>query len=370
MNDSDVTRGRATERLTAAASRLTEDDGENVQPSLRESQEIGDVLTALVNLSLTNTSLEEQLQLVLKHVVSISWLALESKGAIFLVEGDPAVLVMRAQLRMAAPLLRLCDRVPFGACLCGRAAASKAIQYAACVDDRHDTMYPGISPHGHYCVPILLKDEVVGVLNFYIATGLARNEANVQFLRTVASVLAGIIERRRTEDTLRGTLAKLRSALGGAIQIAASLVERRDPYTAGHQRRVANLARAIATEMHLSEHQIDGLRLAAVVHDIGKVSVPAEILTYPGKLGEAEMAMIRRHPDIGYETLRVVQFPWPLAEIVRQHHERMNGSGYPQGLSGEQIMVEARVLGVADVIEAMASHRPYRPALSLDKALE
>ncbi len=246
----------------------------------------------------------------------------------------------------------------------------KEVQYAPCIDESHENSYSGILPHGHYCIPIETEAGMVGVLNFYIEEGHTRSEKEVEFLRAVIAVLAGIIEHLQVQEKLRDALAMLRKALGGTIEVVASMVERRDPYTAGHQRRVANLARAIATEMGLSQDQIDAIRLAGVIHDLGKISVPVEILTYPGKLGDVEMALIKRHPDVGYETLKMIDFPWPLAQIVRQHHERMDGSGYPLGLTGEQIMPEARILCVADVVEAMVSHRPYRPALGLEKALD
>jgi putative nucleotidyltransferase with HDIG domain len=246
----------------------------------------------------------------------------------------------------------------------------KEVQYAPCIDEHHDNSYSGILPHGHYCIPIETEAGMVGVLNFYIEEGHTRSEKEVEFLRAVIAVLAGMIEHLRVQEKLKDALATLRKALGGTIEVVASMIERRDPYTAGHQRRVANLARAIATEMGLSQDQIDAIRLAGVIHDLGKISVPVEILTHPGKLGDVEMALIKRHPDVGYETLKMIDFPWPLAQIVRQHHERMDGSGYPLGLTGEQIMPEARILCVADVVEAMVSHRPYRPALGLEKALE
>jgi len=132
---------------------------------------------------------------------------------------------------------------------------------------------------------------------------------------------------------------------------------------------VAHLAVAIAIEMGLPETRIDGLRLAGIIHDLGKISVPSEILIKPGLLSKLEFDLIKLHPRVGYDILKTVEFPWPIAEIVLQHHERMDGSGYPQGLSGEDILMEARILGVADVVEAMASQRPYRPALGIDKPL-
>jgi putative nucleotidyltransferase with HDIG domain len=148
-----------------------------------------------------------------------------------------------------------------------------------------------------------------------------------------------------------------------------SAIERRDPYTAGHQIRSATLARTIATEMGLSQEKIDGIRVAGSIHDIGKLSIPAEILSKPTKLSEVEFSLIKEHSRSGYEILKDVESPWPLAEIVYQHHERMDGSGYPRNLKGEEILIEARILAVADVVEAMASHRPYRPGLGIDAAL-
>jgi HD-GYP domain-containing protein (c-di-GMP phosphodiesterase class II) len=176
--------------------------------------------------------------------------------------------------------------------------------------------------------------------------------------------------RKQKEVELQTTLNKLRMSLRETINVLASTVERKDPYTSGHQRRVADLACAIAPAMGLSREQIDGLRMAGTIHDLGKISIPAEILSKPGKLIEIEFNLIKTHPQIGYDILREVEFPWPIAQIVFQHHERMDGSGYPSGLSGEDILLEARILAVADVVEAMAFHRPYRPALGLDKALE
>lgn len=179
-----------------------------------------------------------------------------------------------------------------------------------------------------------------------------------------------IVRRESAESEVQSTLAKLRSAMGGIVQAMALTVERRDPYTAGHQRRVSDLARGLAVEMALSGHQIDGIRIAGLIHDLGKICVPAEILSKPGQLSEIEHSLIKNHPQVGYEILKEIEFPWPVAKIVLQHHERIDGSGYPVGLSGDDIMIEAKTLAVADVVEAMASHRPYRPTLGRDMALE
>jgi len=182
-------------------------------------------------------------------------------------------------------------------------------------------------------------------------------------------IMRDVTDRRKTEEELSLTLGKLRKAMGATIQAMSLTIETRDPYTAGHQKRVSDLARAIATEMKLSSEDIDAIRMAASIHDLGKISIPAEILSKPGKINEFEFRLIQNHPQIGFEILRTIEFPWPIAEIVLQHHERINGSGYPNGLRGEEIHIIARILAVADVVEAMVSHRPYRAALTLGEAI-
>lgn len=163
---------------------------------------------------------------------------------------------------------------------------------------------------------------------------------------------------------------KVRRSLQGIINVVSMIIEARDPYTAGHQKAVTEIAGAVAHRMGLPEERIEGIRLAATVHDLGKISIPAEILAKPTRLSEIEMGIIRLHPQSGYEILKLVDFPWPIAQIVLQHHERIDGSGYPQGLTAADILLEAKIIGVADVVEAMCSHRPYRPALGIDKALQ
>jgi len=188
--------------------------------------------------------------------------------------------------------------------------------------------------------------------------------------RIVLSFVRDISDRKRAEDELQQTLNSLRKAFGTTIQVMVSAVETRDPYTAGHQFRSADLAIAIATEMGLPQEKIEAIRMAGSIHDIGKLSIPAEILSKPTKLTNIEYSLIKEHSRSGYEILKDVESPWPLAEIVYQHHERMDGSGYPRNLRGEEIIIEARIMTVADVVEAMASHRPYRPGLGIDLALE
>ena len=177
-------------------------------------------------------------------------------------------------------------------------------------------------------------------------------------------------DRESAEEELRRTIDKLRKIAGATIHAMARTVEVRDPYTAGHQKRVSDLARAIANSLDLSADQIDGITMAGHIHDIGKISLPQEILSKPGALTDIEFSLIKTHPEIGFKILKDVEFPWDIAQIVLQHHERLNGTGYPQGLSGNETLLEARILAVADVVEAISSHRPYRPALGLDKAID
>jgi len=197
----------------------------------------------------------------------------------------------------------------------------------------------------------LLKDEQENVLG---VTGIGRD----------------ITERKQAEKELRLNLKKLQKVTEGVIKAMALIVETKDPHTAGHQQRVSRLAKMISKKMGLPEEQIEAIEVAAAIHDIGKISIPAEILSKPGQITDIEFSLIKTHPLVGYNILKAVEFPWPIAQIVYQHHERINSSGYPSGLSEKDILLEARILAVADVVEAMSSHRPYRPALGINTALE
>lgn len=177
-------------------------------------------------------------------------------------------------------------------------------------------------------------------------------------------------ERRFVQEELIKSNARLQQSLEETVQAMSLTLEERDPYTVGHQRRTTVLALAIAEKLEISEDATKGLQMAGLIHDMGKISIPGEILSKPGPLNEAEVLLIRRHPKVAYDILQQINFPWPVDKIVLQHHERYDGSGYPQGLAGDEIMLEARILSVADVVETMATHRPYRASLGNDAALQ
>ncbi|MDH4211629.1 MAG: PAS domain S-box protein [candidate division WOR-3 bacterium] len=226
-------------------------------------------------------------------------------------------------------------------------------------------------------LPLMNGEKILGTLNIHSAHAEAFDEREINLLQELADDLTyGIqalrahIARKEATEALELSYTKLRKTLEETVNALASATEKRDPYTAGHQRSVTQLACAIAEEMKMTENQIEGIRIAGLLHDIGKLSVPAEILSKPGNLSESEFSIIRLHSEIGYDILKTVNFPWPVAQIALEHHERINGSGYPKGLAGNKILQESKIMGVADVVEAMSSHRPYRPAHTIKEALE
>ena len=240
-------------------------------------------------------------------------------------------------------------------------------------EPRYETWSNKVLKRGYLstiAIPLKLDREIFGVINIYSNKKEAFGHEEIEFLKEVGGDIAIGIKNIRLKEKLVQNLKDIRRLFEQEIETITSLSESRDPYTAGHQRRVTQLACAIAKEMDLPEKQIEGIHASGLLHDIGKIRVPTDILNRPGQLSNIEMDLIRTHPRVGYDILKTVNFPWPVAQITLQHHERLNGSGYPQGLKGEEILLEARIIGVADVIEAMSSHRPYRPALGIDVALE
>lgn len=219
-------------------------------------------------------------------------------------------------------------------------------------------------------VPLVGLHNIIGVLTLYAGDAAAFDCEEVELLEQLSADLSYGIEAMRERSAHATDLERLQSTMEATIEALAATSEKRDPYTAGHQRRVAHLCKAIAIELGLDPDRTKGLELAAMIHDIGKIEIPAEILAMPRKLNEIEYLLVKSHSRAGYEILKNIDFPWPIAQIILQHHEKLDGSGYPNGLTGDQILLESRILTVADVVEAFSSHRPYRPGYGLNAALE
>jgi PAS domain S-box-containing protein len=202
-----------------------------------------------------------------------------------------------------------------------------------------------------------------------IELGLQGIQALYQGQPALLGMMQDISEKKRAEERIQRYIAQIENAFVSTVQVVTTLGEMRDPYTAGHQRRVAEIAVAIGAELGFDAHRQEGLRVAGYLHDVGKIRIPSDILSKPGKLSRPEFQLVQGHAQASYDVLKDVEFPWPVAEVALQHHERMDGSGYPQGLKGEAILLEARIMAVADVIEAMSSHRPYRAGLEIEAAL-
>jgi putative two-component system response regulator len=219
-----------------------------------------------------------------------------------------------------------------------------------------------IGAYGYIVKPFQISEIMINA-----AGALRRRTLEMQSRRQ-----QDILERRVLEESLKtiNSLDRLKEAFEGITEAMGLTIEARDPYTAGHQRKVSEIASAIGIELGLSKDQVEGVRIAGLIHDIGKISVPAEILAKPSNLSEYEFLLIKDHPKVGYEILKNINFPWPVAETIYQHHERLDGSGYPHGLFAEDILLEAKILAVADVVEAMAAHRPYRPSFGIKYALD
>lgn len=220
-------------------------------------------------------------------------------------------------------------------------------------------------------LPLYLGKNLEGMVGFEnIWSRKEWNDWDLNILQTFSDLLGEALRRKESAEKLNSTVKSLKNSFEGTFRTMTKILEIKDPYTAGHQLNVTRLATAIATEMGLSGDILDGLYYASLVHDIGKINIPSEILSKPIKLSEIEFSIIRNHTRYGWEILHNIYFPWPIADIVLQHHERLDGSGYPQGLKGEEILLQARIITVADVVEAMSSDRPYRPSLGIENALK
>lgn len=257
----------------------------------------------------------------------------------------------------------------------GRAVRSGQIQVAEDIgtDAGYSPWRPRALEFGYrssVALPLKADQGVIATLNIYAAEVGVFGEEEIGLLAELAADLAFGIATVRTRAEQQESARRLGRALEDTIQAITTTIEARDPYTAGHQQRVSRLAAAIARGMGLDDARVAGVLRGAAIHDIGKIYVPSEILNRPGRLSDIEFSMIKTHPQVGYDIIKEIDFPWPIAAMILQHHERLDGSGYPNGLKGDAILLEARILAVADVVEAMMNHRPYRAALGLDTAIE
>jgi PAS domain S-box-containing protein/putative nucleotidyltransferase with HDIG domain len=273
------------------------------------------------------------------------------------------------------------DDVPAGHGLTGTAIRENRVSYMndfttdeRALPWREATLKRGF--RGGAGLPLRFHGNAIGALTLYTDEPDFFDADQLGLMEEMSDDISFALEsferealRQRAEKERGAALQNLQKALEDSIQVAASIGEMRDPYTAGHQQRVSQLAAAIAIEMGLSDAQAEGIRFGSLIHDIGKIGVPAEILSKPSRLSPLEMQLIQTHSKAGYEIIKGIEFPWPVAQMILQHHERLDGSGYPVGLKGSDILLEARIIAVADTVEAMSSHRPYRPGLGMDAAL-
>lgn len=380
------------------------------QMEVKRGHQTQTVLNKLLHLSLENLSLTETLELFIYYISSFPWLELEPRGAIFLVGENPGVLELKAHRGLHEGLLKICAKVPFGKCLCGRCALTGEIVFASCMDDCHDNTYEGIGPHGHYCVPILsFKKELIGVFTLYIEHEARRDPMAEKTLHAAASVIAGVIQRKKAEEELQIAKDKLEvrvqertieleeaninlgqelterrqteKALAEAnlekdefianlFEIMYEMLANRDHSTFEHALRVAEISRRIGVALGLGEEEMEVLRLGCLVHDIGKVAVPDDVLLKPGLFDRMDRQVMQLHPLVGASLFAKHHHDFRIRRIILHHHERLDGSGYPYGLKGDEIGLLERIVAAADVFEAMVARRPYKKPLSREKAMD
>ncbi|MBI5050510.1 MAG: PAS domain S-box protein [Nitrospirae bacterium] len=332
------------------------------EKEIRWNYDTQSVINALLYLSLESIPLEEFLKNALDLILLIPGVILQQRGGIFLIEDDPVVLVMKAQNKLAEPIQKACARVPFGRCLCGRAALTQEIQYAASLDERHETTYEGIKAHGHYCVPIIFSNQTIGVLNLYVNEGHSRSQKEEGFLITIANTLSGIIVRKKTYEDLQQLTINTITSL-------ASAIDAKSRWTTGHSERVTSFAVEIAKEIGLKDKDLEYIKLCGLLHDIGKIGIYDEVLDKIDKLTDEELEHIKTHTSKGAEILMPIKQLQNVIPGVLHHHERYDGKGYPEGLKGEDIPLCARILSVADAFDSMTADRPYRQSPGQEYAI-
>ncbi len=327
-------------------------------------------ISAILEITTGAGSFKVQLGEILDVIVSISWLRAAKQGAIFVANArEELVLVVHHAL--APQLKTLCAKVPFGHCLCGRAAQQKRLLFKTCVDDEHETRFDGMRPHGHYNVPLLDKDRVIGVMVLYIEHGHEPHPEELHFMEMLGRTVSGFLLNRSLTARAEVNGLRLKKAQQEMVQKLVAASEYRDNETGAHIQRMSQYAVILGRAVGLDRDQLRLLEQAAPMHDIGKVGIADQILLKPGRLSDAEFSVMKEHATIGGDLLTGDH---PLLEASRQialtHHERWDGKGYPNGLAGAAIPLFGRICALADVFDALTSERPYKEAWPVERAVQ
>ena len=336
----------------------------------RRTQEVKMVILKLLESAMKPCSLLEQLESALNIISTLSWLSIQSKGAVFLAEPD-GTLVMMASKNMAEPILAQCARVVSGHCLCGRAAAGREVIFASHVDDRHDILCPGMPDHGHYVLPLLEEDRLIGVIQCHLAPGYEQKEGDAALMAEIANVLEEIISRRMLESRLQVSQFELEDNYREIVRTLGIAAEFRDNDTGLHIVRMGHYSAVLGGSVGLPQNELELLLLTAPMHDVGKIGIPDSILLKAGKLTEDEYTLIKTHTTIGGKILNSNSPTIVTARaIAMSHHEKWDGSGYPYGLKAEEIPLYGRICAIADVFDALTMERPYKQPWPIEKAVD
>ena len=337
---------------------------------IQEDYEIQNIINTIFQLSFQNIPLDSIFDRSIELIMSMPHLQGQQAGiGIFTFEGDPETLVLKASKGLSNKIKETFSTINIEGHYFKKAFTQRSLQFidsSEGVDDR----YLNLLQHRHYCIPLVCSGKTLGIIDIFLKYSYARNSRHEDYLTAFALSLANVIMQKDTENQLEENTKKLQKLTDRTIFLLSSLVEQKDPYIAGHQQRVAKLASNIGWELKLTDTQIHGLFISGLLHDIGKIGIPSEILLKPGRLHESELNVIKLHAQKGYDLLKNIDFPWPVAETAYQHHERLNGSGYPLGLTDKDILIESKILAVADVVEAMSFDRPYHKAFKIDEILK